>query len=202
MMLTLEPILYRVAARAMFAPFGGLDTLRRRALDALELKPGARVLELGCGPGDLTAELVARGAKVHAVDRSLEMLSIAAKQAPGAELERADVRSFIAPGLYDAVLIAFVLHELPVEDIGGVVERAAGALTSGGRLVILDHALPAGFAGILWKAILRGIESRKIDQWLEVDVAAAIEAAGMHTPVRQELADGKAQLIVARSRSH
>lgn len=186
----------------MFAPFGGLDSLRRRALDALGLKRGARVLELGCGPGDLTAELIARGAKVHAVDRSLEMLSVAAKQAPGAELERADLRSFTAPGPYDAVLIAFVLHELPVEDVGAVIERAAHALDTGGRLVILDHALPTGFAGILWKSILRGIESRKIDQWLEVDVAAAVAAAGMQNPVRQELADGKAQLIVARSGHH
>ena len=201
-MLNLEPLLYRLAARAMFAPFGGLDSVRRRALDAMELKPGERVLELGCGPGDLTAELVARGAKVHAVDRSLEMLSVAAKEAPGAELQRADLRGFTPPGRYDAALIAFVLHELPIEDVGGVVERAAGALDTGGRLVILDHALPGGFAGTMWKSILRGIESRRIDQWLEVDIAAAMEAAGMRTPVRQELADGRAQLIVARAGSH
>jgi trans-aconitate methyltransferase len=193
----IEPTLYRLAARAMFAPFGGLESLRRRLLDALELKPGARVLELGCGPGDLTAQLLARGARVHAIDHSLEMLSVAAKEAPGAQLERADVRSFTSNERYDAVVIAFVLHELPAEDVKGVIERAAGALASGGRLAILDHAVPAGSGASVWRSILRGVESRKIDGWLGLDVPALVRGAGMQPYLREDLADGRAQLIVS-----
>ena len=191
---------YRLAARAMVAPFGGLDSMRRRLLDALELKPGTRVLELGCGPGDLTAELLARGAKVHAVDRSLEMLSVAAERAPGADFERADLRNFAPQGVYDVVLIAFVLHELDIEDAKDVIERATSVLNVGGRLAIIDHALPPGSGRTSWKAILRGVESRKIDEWLNLDVAAVVRHAGMEDQVREDLADGRAQLIVATRR--
>jgi demethylmenaquinone methyltransferase/2-methoxy-6-polyprenyl-1,4-benzoquinol methylase len=196
----IEPLFYRLAARAMFAPFGGLDSMRRRLLDALELKPGERVLELGCGPGDITAGLLSRGATVHAIDRSLEMLSVAAKRAPGANLERADLRNFAPQGAYDVVLIAFVLHELDIEDAKDVIARATSVLDSGGRLAIIDHALPPGFGRTSWRAILRGVESRKIDAWLDLDVSAVLSDAGMGDQIREELAEGRAQLIIATRR--
>ena len=196
-MMEIEPTLYRLAARAMFTPFGGVESLRRRTLDALSLAPGARVLELGCGPGDITAELIARGARVHAIDNSLEMLREAARKAPGAELERADIRSFTPAVLYDAVLIAFVLHELPIQDVKEVISRAISALDEGGRLAIVDHAVPAGFSGTTWRAILRGVESRKIDDWLALDVASILAASGMKQQISETLADGRVQLIVA-----
>src|SRR5829696_1563679 len=79
-----EATLYRFAAHALFTPFGGLTVIRRAAIDALRLRPGTRVLELGCGPGDVTAQLLERGTIVEAVDGSPEMLSAAAARAPAA----------------------------------------------------------------------------------------------------------------------
>ncbi len=45
----IDALAYRIAARALFAPFGGLATMRRRAVDGLGIRPGSRVLELGYG---------------------------------------------------------------------------------------------------------------------------------------------------------
>ena len=195
--MSFEPALYRFAARAMFAPFGGLDTLRSRALDSLGLKEGDRVLELGCGPGDVTAELIRRGARVHAIDSSNDMLRVAAKRAPHATFEKGDVRSFTSHGTYDVVLIFFVLHELPTGDVKDVIDRAAGVLEAGGRLAIVDHAIPSGSGGETWQRILRLVESDRIDKWLTLDLRALVRAAGLQEEVTSDLAGGRAQLLVA-----
>ena len=180
----------------MFAPCRGLDALRRRSLDSLELKAGDSVLELGCGPGDVTAELLRRGATVHAIDSSPEMLSAAAKRAPAATFERSDVRTFSPRVAYDVVLIFFVLHELAIGDVNAVIERATSALASGGRLAIVDHAIPAGSAGARWRTVLHLVESRRVDDWLNVDLLALLRGAGLRNEMTADLAGGRAQLIV------
>jgi len=50
------------------------------ALAACPIEPGQKVLDFGCGPGDLSAELVSRGAQVVGVDSNEDLLSIAQKR--------------------------------------------------------------------------------------------------------------------------
>ena len=62
--------------------------------DALPTPKGQLVLDLGCGLGDLTAELVARGARVIGIDASEELLSAArSRQLANAEFRSGDVRA-------------------------------------------------------------------------------------------------------------
>jgi hypothetical protein len=44
------------------------------------------------------------------------------------------------------------------------------------------------------------VESRKIDAWLDLDVSAVLSDAGMGDQIREELAEGRAQLIIATRR--
>ncbi|HKP39322.1 MAG TPA: methyltransferase domain-containing protein, partial [Pyrinomonadaceae bacterium] len=78
-------IIYDVGSRAVFAPFGGLDRLREETVDALEVEPECKVLELGCGTGGLTRVLARRRAKIVAVDQSEGMLRRARRRAPDAK---------------------------------------------------------------------------------------------------------------------
>lgn len=69
--------------------------------------PGARsLLELGCGTGALLAGL-APGLEVTGVDRSPEMLAIAASTVPAARLIQADITAFSVPGPFDVVICMF-----------------------------------------------------------------------------------------------
>ncbi len=77
---------------------------RMRALMLAQLPRdlhGVRVLDAGCGAGQMTAELAARGAEVVAVDISPALLQIAAKRLP---LELANRVRFVAGDMTDASL--------------------------------------------------------------------------------------------------
>ena len=51
-------------------------------IDALQLQPGMRVLDVGCGPGRHAHELARRGIAVHGIDISQSFVEIAVAAAP------------------------------------------------------------------------------------------------------------------------
>lgn len=63
----------------------GLSPRLRAVADALPLRPGLRVLEIGSGTGALARELVRRGCEVVAVDRSPRAHAVAVRQGGGVD---------------------------------------------------------------------------------------------------------------------
>ncbi len=63
---------------------GRVDRLQASVAAAATESRGARVLEIGCGTGSVTAMLVARGGRVTAVDQNPEMLDRARDRLPAA----------------------------------------------------------------------------------------------------------------------
>jgi SAM-dependent methyltransferase len=98
-----------------------------------------RVLEVGCGAGDLAAVLAGRAAAVDAVERSPEMVALARGRVPGnVRVIGADVLAVPLPeGGYDAVVGMSVLHHLPLEE---ALRTFAAAVRPGGALAMV--ALP------------------------------------------------------------
>lgn len=84
-------IKYVALHTALFLSSGGSRRVRQHLVDALEVAAGHRVLELGCGTGQVTALLVAAGAEVVAVDAVPGMLDGARRRAPGATFIQGDV---------------------------------------------------------------------------------------------------------------
>ena len=74
-------------------------------VEKVELRPGARVLDLACGAGVHAVAFAARGFRVTAVDRSAGLLRLAETRASAmgvsVELVHADMRKFIRPFGYD-----------------------------------------------------------------------------------------------------
>ncbi len=111
-----------------------------RPLLLRELPPRCeRVLEVGCGAGDLAAVLAGRATRVDAVDRSAEMVALARARVPaGVRVTQADVLDLaLPPGGYDAVVGSAVLHHLPLEE---ALRALAAAVRPGGVLAMV--ALP------------------------------------------------------------
>lgn len=116
----------------------------RQEVDALmrwlDLSPGDRVLDVGCGPGRHAIELAHRGVRVHGVDISERFIEIARRDAPdGATFERSDARSLSFVAEFDAVIClcqgAFGLMTANGDDYR-VLEGMARALRPGGRVAL------------------------------------------------------------------
>jgi SAM-dependent methyltransferase len=119
---------------------GGPDANTRAMLDALEPLAGARVLDLGCGSGAVTAWLAARGADVTALDLSpasiectrnvLETLGLPVRAVcdsfPSASLET---------GSFDRIAGRYVLHHLDLRIVGPAL---AELLRPGGRAAFVE----------------------------------------------------------------
>lgn len=122
-------------------------------VDALGLTPGARVLDVGCGPGRHAKALARRGIVVHGVDISHRFVELARADAPpGATFERLDARTMTFAEEFDVVLSlcqgAFGLPAVPDQAGTGdqpgapidvdrtILERMAAACRRGGRVVV------------------------------------------------------------------
>ncbi|MCW2934624.1 MAG: Trans-aconitate 2-methyltransferase [Actinomycetia bacterium] len=109
------------------------------ALDAF--RPTGRVLELACGPGAWTRQLLGHASDVTAVDASPEMLAIAASSVPGGAPVRfveADLFSWEPDRRYDVVFMGFWLSHVPAERFASFWSLVAAALAPQGRVFFVD----------------------------------------------------------------
>lgn len=116
---------------------------RKRSIDLLDLRPGERLIVIGCGTGaDLP--FVPEGVEVLATDLTPAMLEQARAHArPGIEFRVMDALALDLPdGGFDAALLHMVLEVVP--DPARCLAEAARVLEIGGRLAVFDKFLPDG----------------------------------------------------------
>ena len=117
-------------------------------VEALGLKAGDRVLDVGCGPGRHSHELARRGILVHGIDISRRFVDLAVQHAPpGATFERLDARSLAFRDEFDAAIClcqgAFGLMTVAGEN-QTVLAGIARALRPGATLAL--SAFSSSFA--------------------------------------------------------
>jgi demethylmenaquinone methyltransferase / 2-methoxy-6-polyprenyl-1,4-benzoquinol methylase len=119
---------------------GGMDRAwRARTREALDLRPGERVLDLAAGTAVSTAELGRSGAWCVAADFSLGMLRAGAGRAVPKVAADALHLPF-ADGAFDAVTISFGLRN--VADPDAALAELARVTRPGGRLVVCEFGRP------------------------------------------------------------
>lgn len=136
--------LYGQEAETSTLPGEGWSVRERYAFDLLQVGPGVRILELGCGTGQHAVELAQRGGQVIAIDLALNGLqrgrnragtqhvtdSVAVAVMDGHALGCAD-------GSMDRVFGAQVLHHVDCAVVGAEVGRV---LIAGGRAVFIENS--------------------------------------------------------------
>ncbi len=101
------------------SPAGKLRWARRVKMLSTHIGPGMTVLELGCGTGYFTRELVRSGADIVAIDVSPELLEIARAHcsARNVRYENQNAYALTHPdGVFDSVVGSSVLHHLEIEE--------------------------------------------------------------------------------------
>ena len=115
----------------------GLVTAETLAFVAPELpEPCSRVLEVGCGEGDLARRLTAPGRAVVGLDTSAE--AVARARAAGVDARQVDWLELEDGEPVDAVLFVRSLHHM--SDLDAAVAKAAARLRPGGRVIVEDFA--------------------------------------------------------------
>ena len=105
----------------------------RDLLAMLAPKPNERILDVGCGTGQLTAEIAQAGPEVIGVDQSREMIAAARANYPELHFEVADVATTEYDSEFDAVFSNAALHW--VRNQQSAIAAIARALQPGGRFV-------------------------------------------------------------------
>jgi ubiquinone/menaquinone biosynthesis C-methylase UbiE len=120
------------------SPAGKLRWARRVKMLSSHLKPGMRVLEVGCGTGYFTRELAHLGADVIAIDVSSELLEIAKADcsAPNVRYEIQDASALsYSSAMFDSVVGSSVLHHL---EIKGALQQIHRVLKPGGAIYFTE----------------------------------------------------------------
>jgi SAM-dependent methyltransferase len=170
-------------------------------LDLLAPQAGERILDLGCGDGVLTAELVARGCVVVGVDASAAQVEAARDRGLDARVMSGERLAFDAE--FDAVFSNAALHWMHAAD--AVIAGVRRALRPGGRFVgeLGGHGCVAQIVAALRAALVaEGVDPEPIRQWYfptDEEYRKRLEAGGFNvrsialfprpTPLPGDIAD-------------
>ena len=123
--------------------------------DFAAVSRGQRALDVGCGPGALTSELVARlgPAAVSAVDPSPSFVAAAQERNPGVDVQEAAAERLpFRTGTFDATLAQLVVHFM-TEPVAGLAELKRVTRTSGVvAACVWDHGGGQGPLSLFWQA--------------------------------------------------
>jgi SAM-dependent methyltransferase len=150
---------FDVAAEAYDLYMGRYSVqLAPQLADLAGVRRGQRVLDVGCGPGALTTELVTRlGApSVAAVDPSEPFLAAARERHPGVELLQASAEHLPFPDRsFDAALAQLVVHFM-ADPVAGLAEMARVTRRDGVvAACVWDHGGGRGPLSQFWEAARR-----------------------------------------------
>ena len=182
---------YDITSRLYPAPGYPQRAQRLRAVQALGLRAGDRVIDIACGTGlnfPLIEEVIGPDGRIVGVDLTDAMLAraqdrIATNGWRNVSLVQADAAGFDFPAGVNAILSTYAMTQVP--ECAEVIAHGAKALSGGGRWVVLDLKVPGNTPGWLAKlgtAIVRPFAS--VDEWIMRRPWEVIRAA-----IQEELAD-------------
>jgi ubiquinone/menaquinone biosynthesis C-methylase UbiE len=149
--------IYDIVNYFVFMIFGGGNNLRNEIAGMAKLKEAKSVLDVGCGTGNLSLEIVKRlpsGGRVIGVDAGEKMVTLAKNKLHNAQSPIQFLR--VSAGsisfkdeVFDCVFNVFLLHHLPMELKIAAFNEMYRVLKKGGELVTVDVDKPSTLLGKL-----------------------------------------------------
>jgi ubiquinone/menaquinone biosynthesis C-methylase UbiE len=161
---------------------GQAGRLRKMTVDNALIKPGDRLLDVGCGTGEVTllAKIRTKDGQVYGIDPAPEMIAAARRKAGRKGLD-VDFRVGVIESLpfeestIDVVTSSLMMHHLPEDLKERGLTEVYRVLKPGGRLLIADFMRPTGsFLSHLFMAFTR---HQRLESGVE-DLQKLLKAAG------------------------
>ena len=162
--------------------------------DLVDVRPGQRVLDVGCGPGPLTEVLVQRVGteNVTAIDPSEPFVAAARELLPGVEVSRGTAENLpYADGSFDAALAQLVVHFMKAPVTG--LQEMARVTLAGGTVAasVWNHAGGRGPLSLFWRAVKTvdpsGPDESGLAGVAEGQLGQLFTEAGMTDPIETSL---------------
>lgn len=120
-----------------------VPSLRRRVVEFASLRKGEKVLEVGCGKGDLSILMATQGVNVTGIDLSQNLLKNASKRARKLGLDinfkQADITDLpFEDSCFDVVISTLTFHYLSEEEKELALKEIFRVLKPGGRFVAAE----------------------------------------------------------------
>ncbi|MFF5173538.1 class I SAM-dependent methyltransferase [Micromonospora sp. NPDC000089] len=130
-------------------------------LDAAGVRPGHRVLDVGCGTGTVAARAVERGATVVGVDAEASMLAVVRREVAAATPVRGALpRLPVATAAMDAAVANFVVNH--VGDPAAAVAELRRTVRPGGRVAVTIWPYPQSPLLALWGEVFAGVATGEL----------------------------------------
>jgi ubiquinone/menaquinone biosynthesis C-methylase UbiE len=173
--------------------------------------PAPRVLEIGCGTGNLTRRLTERGATVTAIDINPDMLAVAqaklsnmSSKVEFREMAAAEIADRFGAGSFNAIAATLALSEMSEDEQAYVLNAAYRVLRPGGRLVVADEIRPGGLAARTLQALVRwplALVTYLVTQTSTSavrDLAGLVRGAGFRVVEERRLPGGSGMVVGER----
>jgi putative AdoMet-dependent methyltransferase len=163
-------------------PFDGYSQVLQTIVDLAAVQPGATVLDLGIGTGNLALPFAKQGCALWGLDFSSEMLALAQAKLPGTTLAQVDLRAKWPPAFqrrFDCIVSAYTFHHFLLKEKIDLAQRLLNEhLSPGGRLIIGDIAFRDAAEEDTLRRTL-GPEWEQEYYWLADESLAAFTAIGV-----------------------
>jgi ubiquinone/menaquinone biosynthesis C-methylase UbiE len=155
----------------------GLEKVTAAVVAAARVQPGDRVIDLGCGSGQVSLELAERGAHVLAVDpnpaRVSQLIQIAeARLLPGLEVFARPLDGLsLQVRSADLIVTSYALHRLRDTDKQRLIAAAYHWLRPGGTLIVADMMFGRGTTSqdrAIIKSKIRSLARKGIGGWWRI----------------------------------
>ncbi|BBC23241.1 class I SAM-dependent methyltransferase [Pseudanabaena sp. ABRG5-3] len=179
---------------------GGEKRFRKLFLKDLQINPEAKVLDLCCGAGQATQELVKHFSNVTGLDASPIAIKRAKQNVPQAEYVEAFAEKMpFSDRSFDLVITSTAMHEMEPEQLQQIIQEVYRILTLEGQFIIIDFHRPTN--PLFWLPIATFLwlfETETAWQLLKTDLQQLLSKTGFKVESCQLYAGGSLQVLRSR----
>ncbi len=179
-----------------------LRALRNEVASMIDLRPGARLLDVATGTGQQAFAFAGKAHEVVGIDLSEAMLRIARRKNrfPNVSFREADAAELpFENRSFDASCVSFALHEMPSSVRKRVVREMARVTKSSGSIIVVDYGLPKSeIASWLAFHIIKLYERDHYATFVKSDWRAFLEDAGVRVLSERHALRGMARVMIGR----